>query len=115
MILFAKAGQPSGDFLKNKKSVLIQGQTLVCGTTLFDASLRPLCRVPSHSSPVTPASRLSYLICPGLPGLGLIVHLALRGPFAEAAFIRITPSRTLWATASQFDFPVIGFLLKLYL
>ena len=52
---------------------------------------------------------------PGPVGLGLIVHLALRGPFAEAAFIRITPSRTLWATASQFDFPVIGFLLKLYL
>ena len=65
--------------------------------------IRSLCRVPSHSLPVTPALRLGYL--------ANTVHLALGGPFTETASIRITPPRTLWETVPQFYFLVFGLFL----
>lgn len=68
--------------------------------------IRSLCRVPSHSLPVTPASRLGYL--------ANTVHLALGGPFTETAFIRITPPRTLWETVPQFYFLVFGLFLFIW-
>lgn len=68
--------------------------------------IRSLCRVPSHSLPVTPASRLGYL--------ANTVHLALGGPFTETASIRITPPRTLWETVPQFYFLVFGLFLFIW-
>ena len=68
--------------------------------------IRSLCRVPSHSLPVTPASRLGYL--------ANTVHLALGDPFTETASIRITPPRTLWETVPQFYFLVFGLFLFIW-
>ena len=68
-----------------------------------------LCRVPSHSSPVTPASRLSYSA------------MNLPSPFAspseahytETASARIPPSRVLCKTVPQFYFLFNGLLYSI--
>lgn len=107
-----------------KTPSLFKDKRLPAVPPCFTHNMCALCRVPSHSSPITLASRLNYseslCISDQLNfAADCALHaehsfrLALRGPFTETAFIRIPPPRTLWEIVPQFYFLVVGLSIDL--